>query len=393
MSLALYIHFPYCLYKCHYCDFNSYVLNRPIEELETEYVEALIRESEFLFSRFSKPLELKSIFLGGGTPSLFSAHSFKRIFESLKEKVKFLPEIEITLEANPKTINPQKIEEFLSTGVNRISVGVQSFQDSYLAPLGRLHTGEEAYQTLEELKKINPPSWSFDLMFAFPNQSLDELKKDLEIALTLNPPHLSFYQLTLEPHTLMDEYHKKGKFILPEETLQLEMFEKGIEILEGAGFFQYEISNFAKSSHESKHNLAYWNYGDYLGLGAGAVSFLRKECLVEPMSSSENYGFRWMGPKRPKDYIAWSENPNFLEISENIDFKTAQAEYWMMGLRLTRGIDLNNFKQRFGQESLEKFLPIVRENQLKGFIKEESKKVSLTPQGRRLANEVMVSFL
>lgn len=392
--LALYIHFPYCLYKCHYCDFNSYVFHQPFEALETEYVEALCSEIQCVFSRFSKPLELSSIFLGGGTPSLFSAPSFRKIFEFLKQHTSFSPQIEITLEANPKTINPQKIEAYLLAGINRFSVGVQSFQEAYLAPLGRLHSGSEAFETLQMLQKIKPPSWSFDLMFAFPGQSLEELKQDLEKAMSLQPPHLSFYQLTLEPHTLMDESYKKGKFSLPEEALQLEMFEVGIEYLEKAGLKQYEISNFANPSHQSKHNLAYWNYQNYLGLGAGAVSFLRQDCFAESQSfSPENYGFRWMGPKSPKNYLAWAKKPNFLDISETIDLKTAQREWWMMGLRLTQGLDLNNFRKLFGEKNLERFLPILRENQLKGFLEHQSDQVFLTPKGKCLANEVIVSFL
>jgi len=394
MSLALYIHFPYCLYKCHYCDFNSYVSHQPLEALEKEYVEAVCEEAKHVFSRFSERLELSSIFLGGGTPSLFSAPSFRKIFEVLQQEASFSPQIEITLEANPKTISPQKIEDYLSEGINRFSVGVQSFQDAYLAPLGRLHTGKEAFETLQILQKINPPSWSFDLMFAFPNQSLEELKQDLEKAIGLSPPHLSFYQLTLEPHTLMDEAHKKGKFSLPEEGLQLEMFEMGIEYLEKAGLKQYEISNFANVSHESKHNLAYWNYQNYLGLGAGAVSFLNQDYFGKSHpSSSENYGFRWTGPKSPKNYLHWAKKPNFLDISERIDLKTAQREWWMMGLRLTQGLDLNNFRKLFGEKNLEKFLPILRENQLKGFLERQSDQVFLTPKGKCLANEVIVSFL
>ncbi|MFO1520252.1 MAG: radical SAM family heme chaperone HemW [bacterium] len=387
--LAVYIHFPYCLYKCHYCDFNSY----PVEwsgELESSYLKTLNREVD-LASRTLPPFRITSVFLGGGTPSLFSPEAIEAVLKKLAEKSSFSEDCEVTIEMNPKTVTFEKLKGFMSAGVTRFSLGVQSFEDRYLAPLGRLHTGEEALQAIEGLQKAGIENYNLDLMFGFPHQTVSEVLEDLRKAVAPGPRHLSFYNLTLEEGTLLYDQHKKGKICLPENEIQAEMYERGLQFLEEKGYGAYEISNFSKSS-PSRHNLAYWRYEDYLGLGAGAVSFLRASWFAKGENESV-YGYRWTNPRTPKEYGKAVEGPWPFSPFETIERKTAPGEFWMMGLRLKEGVDLAELEKRFGKGSREIYAPILYAFEKKGWMEREGEWARLTSRGRMLANEVVSGFL
>lgn len=391
-NLSLYIHFPYCLYKCHYCDFNSYAV-KDVSTLQKPYLQALLEEIQWAKKFFNLP-KLNTVFLGGGTPSLFAAKVLGELLETLDREIGLLPEAEITLEANPKTVQTSNIRDFLSIGVNRISLGVQSFQDRFLSPLGRLHKGDEAMETLKMIEK-EVENYNFDLMFAFPGQSLEDLKKDLKIATTFHPKHLSFYGLTLEEGTIFAEHHRQGKIQLLEDDLQAQMYEEGVASFEKAGYPLYEISNFAKPNYQSRHNLAYWRYSNYLGLGAGAVSFLSKDFLKPGACQDlpENlYGLRWMNTKSPDPYRK-SPGKVFEEQAwEKIDESTARKEFWMMGLRLEEGIAWSDFERRFGRAGKQDYASALQSWKDKGCLEEFEARVRLTAAGRLLANEVVSSF-
>lgn len=392
-KFSLYIHFPYCLYKCHYCDFNSYAV-KDISSLQKPYIQALLAELEVAQNTFSLG-KLESVFLGGGTPSLFDPSVLGDLLEKIDQLIGLTPETEITLEVNPKTIEASRIRDYLSIAVNRFSIGIQSFQDKYLAPLGRLHSAEEAIQTLKLFEKEGVENFNFDLMFAFPGQTFEEFQEDLKKALHFQAKHISLYNLTLEAGTIFAEHYKQGKFKLLDSDLQAKMYEEGIRILEAGGYAQYEISNYSRPAYESKHNLSYWKYQDYLGLGAGAVSFLsqkmvRRETCHLPWE--DLYGIRWMNPKSPEQYLKSAGQLYPLQNFERISFSTAQREFWMMGLRLREGILIDEFKKRFGLLSLEPYREVIQGLVNKAWLEKSENKLKLSSEGQLLANEVIASF-
>ncbi len=388
MKLALYLHFPYCQYKCHYCDFNSYVLELN-PRIETDYIEALKGEWNTLISQL-KPFRLSSVFFGGGTPSLFSAESFYKIFEFLQPCLS--DKVEITLEANPRSLTEEKIKAYQAAGVNRFSVGVQSFHDSYLKPLGRLHSAQEARETLGLFEKLKLKSFNIDLMYGFPGQSLKEVKRDLRQALALKPEHISFYQLTLEAGTRFYDEHLQGKWLMPDNEVLADMHQLGEEILGSSGFTHYEISNYAKENHFSSHNLAYWNYDNYIGLGAGAVSFLNKNCFKEVPEDLSLYGLRWTNAKAPREYQLKAKNALELKKTEQIDNETALKEAWMMGLRLDQGINWQKLSKKFAQNHLEKCLKNVNKLLEKGWLEREGENLRIPAKHRLLTNEIVMEF-
>jgi putative oxygen-independent coproporphyrinogen III oxidase len=397
-TIGLYIHFPYCPYKCHYCDFNSYAI--PLTpDLEGRYLESLIREMKIRIGQL-RPFSLASIFLGGGTPSLFSPTSLQRLLEEIAGNVPLDPSCEVTLEANPKTLTEDKIEGYRKAGVNRISVGIQSFKDRYLGPLGRFHSGKEAEETLQTLENKNL-NFNADLMFGFPGQTPEEVLEDLKTALRFSPRHLSFYNLTLEEGTLFFDQHRKGMFLLPDNEMLADMYGRGIDYLEKSGYPLYEISNFARPGYESRHNLSYWKYRDYLGLGAGAVSFLRRVMIGACERGEEEgqiYGYRWTNPRLPRDYFMMTEDalpppPWEKDRGEEINQKTAEGEFWMMGLRLSEGASIGEFERRFGKNSFAPFEKKAETLLKKMWLIQEEDRLRLTRSGLLFANDVVSEFL
>ncbi len=356
---ALYIHFPYCLYKCHYCDFNSYAISdaaafRP-------YLDGLVGELALRLKRgeaFPEGTPLKSIFLGGGTPSLLSPEELGMLLDKIRAVYPFSPfseETEVTIECNPKTLTPEKLAGYFALGVNRISIGIQSFSDRYLAPLGRIHTGKEARETLALVAASPFAAVNTDLMFGFPGQSQTEVLEDLRMATDCGFSHLSWYALTPEPGTRFFRDLLADRVVMPEDDLARAMLDAGWDFLAGAGFCQYEVSNFYRAGRgaPSRHNLAYWDYAPFLGLGAGAVSFFYRD-KEQPV-----FGRRQSNHRLPERYLAAVSAGALPYEEEAIDRDTALKEWLMMGLRKRTGVSLIDFDRKFpGVDFAARFGPI-----------------------------------
>src|SRR6478736_2176028 len=325
---SLYIHIPYCLSKCPYCDFNSHVV---AEIPEQAYVAALLSElAHYGNSEEWRGRTAQSIFFGGGTPSTFKPESIGKLLAWVAATFPIEADCEITLEANPGTIESEKFFGYHDAGVNRISIGVQSFQPRLLKFLGRIHGVEEARSALEIVQRANFESFSLDLIYANPGQTLAELAADLDSALVYQPPHLSAYNLTFEEGTPFHHEYRSGKMGNLSEDEEIAMAES-IEVkLSDGGLNRYEISNYARPGQHSRHNVNYWHGGDYLGLGAGAHSYRRNSDGVS--------GQRWSNEKNPAKYMTQvSETHLAIVDREAIEREKAAAEFMFLGLRMTEG--------------------------------------------------------
>lgn len=320
-DLALYIHIPYCLEKCPYCDFHSIPVRRP-EIPAKDYVTRLILElRESVIEHSLSRQELVSVFLGGGTPSLISPEDYIPLFEEIEKIFPSNATREVTIEANPATLSLQRLKGYLKIGINRISIGVQSFNERLLKKLGRNHSSKEAKEAIALAFESGFENVSCDLIFGSESQTTLEAIQDIETALQFPLKHLSVYQLTVEANTPLHTWVKSGMTQLPEEETLLEMHQRLPAFLEQHGFPRYEISNYAQKGLESRHNLQYWRYRPYLGIGSGATSFLGN--------------LRWRTTRRLQDYL---KGERCKEDLETIDAKTALKEKWMMGLRLNEGV-------------------------------------------------------
>jgi len=319
--LSLYIHYPWCVKKCPYCDFNSHESGN-----REGYIEALLKDLDNELDTI-QGRNIHSIFIGGGTPSLMSVEELSKLFAGLKSKLTFDYNIEITLETNPGTFEIEKFKAFKEIGINRLSIGVQSFKDHHLKALGRIHNAQEASKACAAASQIFD-NFNIDLMYGLEGQSVDECLSDINRAIDLNPQHISFYQLTIEPNTLFAKFPP----VLPEDDDIWRMGGQGIELLEQQGFMRYEVSAFGKIP--SKHNLNYWQFGDYIGIGAGAHGKI----------TDINTGkiLRTRKAKSPKDYV--NNLVGVVEQVENLSF-----EFMLNALRLKQGFDFDLFETRTGQ--------------------------------------------
>lgn len=333
IPLSLYIHIPWCVQKCPYCDFNSYALDKNAQP-EKIYVQALTEDLQ-ADAHLAQGRKLKSIFIGGGTPSLFSPGSIELILNAARKLFIFDPDIEITLEANPGTFEYQKFADFVSAGVNRISLGVQSFDDDQLKTLGRIHQSAEARRAIESLHRIPLRSFNIDLMYALPNQTVDQALTDLRTALSYQPKHFSWYHLTLEPNTV---FYRNPPKNMPDEDRVILIETAGRDLLAENHLHRYEVSAYAADNHQSVHNKNYWNFGDYLGIGAGAHGKI----------TDLNTGIitRTTKQKIPKNYL----NPDLIFTSSQRVLLADELplEFMMNTLRLTEGFNLDLFTQRTG---------------------------------------------
>ncbi|MFZ2198301.1 MAG: radical SAM family heme chaperone HemW [Thermodesulfovibrionales bacterium] len=321
MAEFLYIHIPYCVRKCLYCDFLSLPFD---EQTVRRYVESLCRELEL--KRNSADI-LRTIFIGGGTPTLLSEGCFKQLFSCLRGNFHLSPEIEITVEANPGTVNTSKIESLLSLGANRMSLGVQSFHDNELKTLGRIHTADEATVALRLIKSYGLKNFSVDLMYGIPEQTIGAWEETLSRAVRLSPSHISSYELTPEQGTPLWRLIKDNVVKMPEEGLVLDMYNHAIDFLHGRGYEQYEISNYALPGYRCLHNLNYWDRGEYIGAGAGAHSFIQ--------------GVRSQNTGDIKTYIESLSNDIVPETETGeISAEDALKEFIFLGLRKTEGLSL-----------------------------------------------------
>ncbi len=380
---SLYIHIPYCVSKCPYCDFNSHVVAQIPEQ---SYTDALLRELEFFSSRDEwRGRTVQSIFLGGGTPSTFEPQSIRKLLTSVAATFSFESDCEITLEANPGTVDSEKFFGYRAAGVNRISVGVQSFQPRLLKFLGRIHSADEAKRALRTVKQANFDSFSFDLIYANPGQTLVELEADIDTALEFQPPHLSAYNLTFEEGTPFHHEYRSGKMGNLSEEEEIAMAELIESKLGSAGLNRYEISNYARLGQRSRHNVNYWRGGDYLGLGAGAHSYRRNSDGVA--------GQRWSNEKNPAKYMAQvSETHLAIVDREAIDREKAAAEFMFLGLRMTEGIPSESFRRRFDQTPIE-FYPQIKSWIDAELLEERTGSLRFTPKGLLLANSIFVHFM
>jgi putative oxygen-independent coproporphyrinogen III oxidase len=373
--LALYIHLPWCVRKCPYCDFNSHALRGEIPE--QAYVDALIADLDVDLARV-EGRSLISIFIGGGTPSLFSPEAIEYLLLAVKQRLAFAENIEITLEANPGTVELQRFAGYRAAGVNRLSIGIQSFQSDKLKTLGRIHDAKEAIRAVESAHTAGFTNFNLDLMHGLPNQSLDDALYDIKTALSFAPTHLSWYQLTLEPNTL---FAHDPPQLPPDENIW-EMQDRCRELLAENNFVQYEISAYSRPDKHCAHNYNYWEFGDYLGIGAGAHS---KITDVERQKVA-----RFWKKKNPKDYL--NANLSFVG-DEQIIAKTALPfEFMLNALRLYQNIPVTLFEQRTGL-SLVAIENILNKAQQKELLIWDKKFIQPTDLGKRFYNDLVAMFI
>lgn len=379
--LALYIHFPWCEKKCPYCDFNSHQVKDPNTKGpgfdEPRYIKALITDLETELPRIWGR-QVHSIFIGGGTPSLLSPQGMDDLLSAIRARINLEPDCEITMEANPGSVEAEKFAAFAKFGINRVSLGIQSFQDAQLKALGRIHSGAEAKQAIA-IAMDHFQSVNLDLMYGLPNQSLEAAKADIQTALSFNTPHLSLYNLTLEPNTYFANFPPK----LPSEDDIDAIFEQNLALLEAAGYQRYEVSAYAKKDQECKHNLNYWRFGDYIGIGAGAhgkISFPDKIT-------------RQVRERHPETYMQAIETQgNALIEARDISAKDLPFEFMLNTLRLTAGVDTNTFGERTGLP-LSVIAKNLDEASKKGLLDINPSKLKATEQGLRYLNNLQEIFL
>lgn len=388
-QFSIYIHLPYCVKKCPYCDFNSYgVGSEPLGEREERYVAAVLNE---LRTYSEDPAwqgrGVKTVFFGGGTPSLFSSHSFAQILGTIAEGWHLTAPGEITVECNPGTVQEElgseRLEGFLRAGINRLSFGAQSFSSRKLALLGRIHSGGETVHAVQTAKRVGFTNFNLDLMFGTAGESFAEWSHDLRAILELEPTHISAYGLTIEPGTEFGRDAKRGVVFTAEEDLQAELYEHTQDTLERAGYGQYEISNYAKPGSECAHNLNYWRGGDYLAIGAGAHGYLRGSA---PM--------RWANIPGPEHYIAQVRDRGVGEHRrEVIDREKSELEFFSLRLRTAEGVQFSEYYEEFGERFEERFAPVFTELQALGLLAVDSFGARLTKRGMLFADTVFSAFV
>ncbi|MCB1215276.1 MAG: radical SAM family heme chaperone HemW [Deltaproteobacteria bacterium] len=396
---SIYLHIPFCLTKCHYCDFYSL----PWEDKslpEKAFLKGLKREislwSSWLHQQAKSPI--KTIFFGGGTPSLLSPEGVEEILAYLKSLVPFSSEVEITLELNPKTAGLEKLRAFRQSGIHRISMGLQSLDEQVLKLLGRGHSGEEALQTLQAVSEAGFTNYSLDLMYGLPRQTLKSFEATLKGIQDFDFSHLSAYELIVEKATPFYRWYQQGQLNLPQEEITIQMEETLQTFCESRGLRRYEISNYAKPGEECKHNLVYWNYENFLGLGPGAVGFLKKDQLSEEAKSFwklENKDFYGLRFNKKKDWLAYAKHAD--EAStwdlELISLEQARAEFFMMALRKTQGSTQSLYEKHFKEPFPQDFIKILEKYQKRGWIEKDKDRFWLNHEGLRFSQEVMGEFL
>jgi oxygen-independent coproporphyrinogen-3 oxidase len=368
MTESIYIHLPFCKTKCPYCDFASYAEND--RSKFKNYLDALLKEIDLSAAKLTCKQKIKTIFFGGGTPSVHSAGEIKMISDKLREYFIFDASAEITLEANPGTVDKNHLQEFKDIGINRISVGVQSFDEGLLSKLGRGHSLNDTYRTLEDIIDLGFQSWNLDLIYGLPKQDLKSWYRSVDTALGFNPPHISMYALSIESSTPYGSMYKDSKHPdLPEEDILVDMYIKAHEKFEAQGILRYEISNWAKPGHEARHNLTYWRAQEYLAFGLGAHGFLNSIRYANTRNLAEYLnGHQYMEQK-------------FINEDEHLE------EEIMLKLRLREGLLLDaKISRRIDADKLEKFKKAK-------LIKQCDNNISLTTEGILLSNKVIGELL
>jgi len=372
--LALYVHIPWCVRKCPYCDFNSHEAREPVPE--RRYIDALIADLEAAL-----PLvwgrKVYTVFFGGGTPSVFSADGIERIIAAVRARIPLATDAEITLEANPGTFEAGKFRAFRAAGVNRLSIGIQSFNPRHLKALGRIHDDAQARAAIE-IARQNFDNFNLDLMYGLPQQSVDEARADIEAALSFAPPHLSAYHLTLEPNTYFHRYPPP----LPDDDTTAQMQQSVEDALAAAGYEHYETSAFAQPGRRARHNLNYWMFGDYLGVGAGAHSKL----------SFADRIVRQMRYKQPKQYMESAAAGSAIQEQHDVAANEIGFEFMMNALRLNHGFASMLFEERTGMP-LTAVLKELEAAEGRGLITRDELRIAPTALGRRFLNDLLQLFL
>ncbi|MBA6327334.1 radical SAM family heme chaperone HemW [Colwellia sp. MB02u-6] len=375
--LSLYIHIPWCVEKCPYCDFNSHALKHAIPE--QDYISQLLLDLDSDITRFklnNRPLH--SIFIGGGTPSLFSAPAIEQLLTQVLQRFEHEADIEITLEANPGTVEADKFIGFFNGGVSRLSVGVQSFASDKLIKLGRIHDSEQAKVAAKLAHECGVKSFNLDLMHGLPEQTVAHALDDLKTAISLNPSHISWYQLTIEPNTAFHSRPPK----LPQDEVLWNIQDQGIALLNQAGYQQYEISAYSKPEFQCQHNLNYWKFGDYLGIGCGAhgkITDVEKQTI-----------HRTVKVKHPKGYLDISRKA--LDKLHTVSNEELPFEYMMNRLRLFSGFSLDEYQAYTGL-SINSVLPILLKAQDKNLMEFNGTHWSVSTLGHRYLNDLLEMFL
>lgn len=376
MQIGLYFHIPFCASKCYYCDFLSF----PKREQQTAYVEALVKEIEKTGEGLPSDTTVKSIFIGGGTPTVLPPFLLEKLMMAITTHFKLEPYCEWTIEANPGTIEEDKIEVLKKYPITRISLGLQSTHDRLLKQIGRRHTFKHWVESIELIKKHTDWAVNTDLMFALPGQTLEEFKESLETVAAYNLEHISVYALIIEEGTRFGDLYEAGKLQEVPEELDRQMYHLAQNFLKEKGYHQYEISNWSQKGYECQHNLVYWRCEPYLGLGLGAHSLYNQ--------------VRYFNEENIERYIANSQDLSKIRYEEEaVTSKMAMEEYMFLGLRLLKGIDINDFKEKFGKSVHE-----VYKEQLKKWLDlevliEKQNQIYLSPYGLDVCNEVFSSFL
>ncbi|WP_064601954.1 radical SAM family heme chaperone HemW [Photobacterium sp. J15] len=376
--LSLYVHIPWCVQKCPYCDFNSHALKTDIPELD--YIDALIDDLETDLKAYQLEdghRSLHSIFIGGGTPSLISPEEIGRLLQAIEARIPFSPDIEITMEANPGTVESGRFTAYREVGVNRISIGIQSFQDEKLKRLGRIHGRNEAIRAAQLAEEAELNSFNVDLMHGLPDQSIEDALSDLKQAIALNPPHLSWYQLTIEPNTLF--YSKPPT--LPDDDDLWDIFEQGHQLLTEAGYVQYEISGYSKPGKQCQHNLNYWRFGDYLGIGCGSHG---------KISFADGAITRTVKVKHPRGYLN-PEKP-YLGQETQVDSDERPFEFFMNRFRLLESCPKQDFVERTGLPLSTIQAPIewaLSQN----YLEDSGDEWQITEHGKLFLNDLLAAFV
>lgn len=381
--LSLYIHTPWCVRKCPYCDFNSHEPGThgftPRDLPEAAYLDALLQDLDSDLD-LAADREIKTIFIGGGTPSLLSPAFYERLLKEIRIRLPFSKEIEITLEANPGTTEQERFIGYRKAGINRLSLGIQSFQPDQLHALGRIHSGDEAITAVAQARQAGFTNINIDLMHGLPDQTPQLAMDDIAQALALAPEHLSWYQLTLEPNTAFHSHPP----VLPEEEALWDIQDKGHQLLEQAGFKRYEISAYASAGHQSRHNLNYWQFGDYLGIGAGAHGKLSR---ID--SNGEWHIERRWKTRQPDAYLKRVDDlRGFIAGKQLIKTDELPLEFAMNALRLTDGVSLETWRANTG-EAPARLLTRLQSAEKKGLLMQMPEKLRASPQGLLFLNELL----
>jgi len=373
--LSLYIHIPWCIKKCPYCDFNSHAIKS--DTPESAYIDALLKDLAVDLQRYQITRPISSIFIGGGTPSLFSPESFDRLLHGIAQQIKLEEGLEITLEANPGTFESQKFAEFRALGFNRLSIGIQSFNDALLKNLGRVHSSQEALKAGEIAQQAGFDNFNLDLMFGLPGARPDDSLSDIATAINLNPTHISFYQLTLEPNTYFHKFPPK----LPNDESIFATQKACQQLLKDHGYQQYEVSAYSRPERQCKHNLNYWQFGDYLGIGAGAHG---KITIGLPDQIVRTHKLRG-----PEQYLS---APDKLAGADTIATADLPLEFMMNHLRLKSGFSLGTYQAKTGLEAatLEPALTVcVRQ----GLLLQQNNHYYCSAQGWNFLDDILQKFV